>query len=165
MKNEEHILEYNIKGILNAAINRFNEQDKYLIEKDLSERCICSRLAFHIQQTLMSSQFDDYVVDVEYNRGSKGIEKSPKALRNKKIVVDLIVHKRGYFENCGFDNLFCVEMKKSNSRRGYDDDKKRLEKMTNYDYGYNYKCGYMIVVDMEQKQLLIESDFQLHWGE
>lgn len=150
-----------IRNILETAINKFNENDVYLIENDLSERCVCSRLALYIQQTLMISRFCDYTVDVEYNRGAKGKDKSPKVLHDKKIVVDLIVHKRGQFEYYGFDNLFCVEMKKSNSRYGYNNDKARLRDMTNYDYGYNYKSGYMVIIDMKNKLLIIESEFLL----
>lgn len=150
-----------IRNILETAISKLNENDVYLIENDLSERCICSRLAFYIQQTLMTSRFSEYIVDVEYNRGAKGIEKSPKVLHDKKIVVDLIVHKRGYFEDYGFDNLFCIEMKKSNNRYGYNNDKARLKDMTDYEYGYNYKYGYMVVVDMKRKKLIIESEFRL----
>lgn len=149
-----------IRNILEMAISTFNENDIYLIENDLSERCICSRLAFYIQQTLMTSRFSEYIVDVEYNRGAKGKDKSPKVLHDKNIVVDLIVHKRGQNEY-GFDNLFCVEMKKSNSRYGYNSDKARLKDMTDYDYGYNYKCGYMVVIDMKRKQIIIESEFRL----
>ncbi len=150
-----------IRNILETAINMFNENDVYLIENDLSERCICSRLALCIQQTLMTSRFSEYTVDVEYNRGAKGKDKSPKILHDKKIVVDLIVHKRGQSEYYGFDNLFCVEMKKSNSRYGYNDDKARLKDMTDYDYGYNYRSGYMVIADMKKKMLIIESEFLL----
>lgn len=150
-----------IKNILEAAISKFNENDVYLIENDLSERCICGRLSFYIQQMLLISNFSEYTVDIEYNRSAKGKEKSPKILHDKKIVVDLIVHKRGQFKYCGFDNLFCVEMKKSNSRYGYDADKKRLKDMTNYAYGYNYKCGFMVVVDMKRKEIIIESEYRL----
>ena len=149
-----------IRNILETAINKFNENDLYLIENDLSERCICGRLACYIQQALMTSQFSEYTVDVEYNRGAKGKDKSPKFFHDKLIVVDLIVHKRGHTEY-GFDNLFCVEMKKSNSRYGYNSDKARLKDMTNYDYGYNYKCGYMVIVDMKNKALMIESEYRL----
>lgn len=152
-----------IKKILETAISRFNETDKYLIENDLSERCICSRFAFHIQQALIESEFHEYIADVEYNRGSEGKEKNIKVLRDKKIVVDLIVHKRGYFNDIGFDNLFCVEMKKSSSRYGYDDDKQRLKDMTDIEYGYNYKRGYMIVADMKNNKLVIESEFLLNF--
>lgn len=150
-----------IRNILETAISKFNENDVYLIENDLSERCICSRLAFYIQLTLMTSRFSEYTVDVEYNRGAKGKDKSPKALHDKKIVVDLIVHKRGQSEYYRLDNLFCVEMKKSNSRYGYNNDKARLKDMIDYDYGYNYISGYMVIADMKNKALIIESEFRL----
>ena len=34
--------------------------------------------------------------------------------------------------------------------------------MTDYDYGYNYKFGYMVIVDMKNKILKIESEFRLN---
>ena len=151
-----------IRNILETAINKFNENDVYLIENDLSERCICSRLALYIQQALMTPRFSEYIVDVEYNRGAKGKDKSPKVLHDKKIVVDLIVHKRGQSKDSSQNNLFCLEMKKSNSRYGYDHDKARLKDMTNYAYGYNYKFGYMVIADMKNKVLIVESEFRLN---
>ena len=39
------------------------ENDQYLLENDLGERCIASRLAMYLQQ-----EFPEYSVDVEYNR-------------------------------------------------------------------------------------------------
>lgn len=151
-----------IRKILESALDRFNDSEEYLLENDLSERCICGRLAYHIQQTLLTTVYSDYIVDVEYNRSAKGKEKSPKVLHDKKIVVDLIVHKRGYSEYIGFDNLFCIEMKKSNSRYRLTEDKRRLREMTDYEYGFNYKRGYMIIADMNRKRLIIESEFRLN---
>lgn len=153
------------RRILETAIDNFNKKDKYLIENCLSERCICSRLAFHIQQELIALKMDEYTADVEYNRVAEGKDKMPKTLHNKKIVVDLIVHKRGCSEYCGDNNLFCIEMKKSNNYSGYDEnhkrfgmDKKRLIDMIEEKYGYNYKRGYMVVIDMKEKKLIIDSE-------
>ena len=147
------------KDILVTAINQFNEKEKYLIENNLSERCICSRLAFYIQQALLVSPFKDFTVDVEYNRNAK--ERSPKLLYDKKIIVDLIVHKRGWHGGLKGDNLFCIEMKKSNNRFGWESDKARLNDMVNPDFGYNYQYGFMLVVDMKRNELIIESEYPI----
>lgn len=86
--------------IMESAIERFNQAEVYLLANDLSERCICSRLAFYIQQELFKSyDFREYVVDVEYNRGSNELENVPKRLYGKNIIIDLIVHKRGFLNN------------------------------------------------------------------
>ena len=146
--------------IMESAIERFNQAEVYLLANDLSERCICSRLAFYIQQELLRSyDFREYVVDVEYNRGSNELENVPKRLYDKNIIIDLIVHKRGFFEQYGFDNLFCAELKKTTNREGYDKDKQRLQDMVEPQYGFSYKAGYMVVADMRGHKLYIEEKY------
>ena len=146
--------------IMESAIERFNQADVYLLVNDLSERCICSRLAFYIQQELLRLyDFREYVVDVEYNRGSNELENIPKCLHSKNIVVDLIAHKRGFSRPYGFSNLFCAELKKTTNREGYDKDKQRLQDMVVPQYGFSYKAGYMVVADMREHKLYIEEKY------
>lgn len=61
----------------------------------------------------MNTQYQDYNVDVEYNRGRGGNDSAAKMMNGKKIVTDLIVHKRGKNEEGEYDNLICIEMKKN----------------------------------------------------
>jgi len=56
---------------LDRALRRLAEEDGYLLENNLSERCLAARLAIHLQ-----SEFPLHKVDVEYNR--KG--RAPKRL-------------------------------------------------------------------------------------
>jgi len=149
----------NLKAIVDKAIVSFNSKEEYLIKNDLSERCICSRFMLHLTDALKNTNYKDYIVDVEYNRGADGQERNIKRIDDSPITVDLIVHKRGYDCNSGFDNLICIEMKKSTDRRGLNADKERLRKMTNWDYGFCYKTGFMIVVDMKNKCLVIDEQF------
>jgi len=151
-----------LKTIISHAINDFNLHYKYLIEKDVSERCICSTFARCVEKRLPDrEEYNNVFVDVEYNRGAKGNERAPKHLHDKHIVVDLIVHRRGYDNERGFYNLICVVMKKSTDRRGYEADKIRLQEMVSYDYGFIYKCGYMINADMSEHILKIEAEYYL----
>lgn len=112
--------------------------------------------------------FGEYTVDVEYNRGNEAIESDPKTLKNKKIVVDLIVHKRGFDEENGFDNLICIEMKKDYKRLNLEPDKERLRNLVNYRYRFCYEAGFMIVIHSDKKQqkyeLRIESSYFEHDG-
>lgn len=154
-----------LRNIVNLAISKFNEREKYLIENNLSERCICSKFAMYLSNEISNSEFYNYSVDVEYNRGNNGINYNPKVLSNKNIVVDLIVHKRGYDETLGYDNLICIEMKKSNDSRrtqGIMDDESRLEKLTNYQYSFNYQIGLLLLVDIKKKELYIKSEYYLN---
>ena len=152
-----------ILEIVKSAIDSFNQIETYLISRDVSERCICSKFASYLEKAIAGTEFDTYVVDVEYNRGYEGREDNPKILDNKNIVVDLIVHKRGYDHRDGFNNLICIEMKKSYKRLDYQSDKDRLSKLTDGIHGYHYSAGYMILADADKKNnqysLRIESDY------
>lgn len=152
--------------LVNKAILEFNQEEVFLLANNVSERCICSKFAMYLDWQIRHSSYDDYVVDVEYNKGNKGLENNPKVLDNKNIVVDLVVHKREYDRVYGFDNLICIEMKKSNDSRGMqgiESDEERLKKLTSYNYGFQYKIGLMIIANLKTKSLEIKSEYYLGW--
>ena len=102
-----------IVDIIERAICKFNQNENDLIKNNLSERCICSQFARYITMELVDTEFAEYKVDVEYNRGMYGKGFATKVINGHNAIVDLIVHKRGYDDEYGFDNLICIEMKKS----------------------------------------------------
>ena len=63
-----------VTACLNSALQSFNQNEQYLISRDLSERCICAKFASYLERAIAESEFCEYVVDVEYNRGSRGNE-------------------------------------------------------------------------------------------
>lgn len=132
------------------AIYEFNAYEQYLIDKDVSERCICAKFMGYLERAIASSEFREYTVDVEYNRGGHGNEYAAKELDGRNIVVDLIVHKRGYAQDRGFDNLICIEMKKAYKHPDMTADKARLRVMTTPYCGFGYKAGFMIVADADR---------------
>src|SRR5688572_23991964 len=84
------------EGLVSRALRQFLEDDVYLLENDLGERCLASRLGWYLQEL-----FTEYHVDVEYNRAGA----SPKRLaipeecanyiddRGESLVVpDIIIH-------------------------------------------------------------------------
>lgn len=169
MNTEQKIL----RDLVADAIRDFNIYEKYLLRNNLSERCICAKFATYLQERIRNSTFGDYIVDVEYNRGAKGKDYEPKRLANDNspMTVDLIVHKRGYQANVhqhgvrkviGFSNLICIEMKKSNDRRGKEGiakDKERLCIMTRNYGGYAYSIGFMIIAEMKKHELIVDEIF------
>lgn len=152
-----------ITECLETALQSFNLNEQYLISRDLSERCICAKFASYLERVIAESEFNEYVVDVEYNRGSRGNEHAAKILNGQKIVVDLIVHKRGYDEQEGFDNLLCIEMKKTYKRYDLSSDIRRLKIMTDRFSGFGYKAGFMITATANKQigeyKLIIERSF------
>lgn len=113
----------------------------------------------YLSIALADTPYKEYVVDVEYNRGMHEKEKGKKKLDNNLIVVDLIVHKREYDSGIGFDNLICIEMKKSTNRIGCGEDEQRLQKMVSYDYRFGYKLGVMLLANMKEFRLEIKDTF------
>lgn len=149
-----------LNEIVSSAINEFNVYEQYLISRDLSERCICSKFAVYLDRAMRNSEFYEYCVDVEYNRGMKGNEYAAKMLFGHNAVVDLIVHKRGFDKlGVGFDNLICIEMKKSSQRSKIDNDLRRLRTMTDNSFGYCYRLGYMIIAEKKDNKLVVEKVF------
>ena len=144
---------------MQSAINSFNSNEIFLLTHNVSERCICAKFAGYLERELYRQGLVQYSVDVEYNRNTG----DPKRLHDKNIVVDLIVHKRGY---SGYEdgNLICIEMKKSCNRAGLNADKQRLQDLVSSEYGYYYFVGYMILIGVGQTPekcgLWIESEYK-----
>ncbi len=126
-----------------AALARFAELDRYLLDHDLSERCIAARLAFHLQ-----SVFPEHSVDVEYNRVGRppkrlGLPEECANYRNRHgeslAVPDVIVHRRGPEG----PNLLVLELKKPINPDGFDCDRQRIRAFRAqlaYCYGALIEC-------------------------
>ena len=76
-------------ALVQAALADFNLHERYLLEANLSERCICARFAMYLEKQLPAYQAEGYTVDVEYNRGMDGHDRSPKRLNDDLIIVDM----------------------------------------------------------------------------
>lgn len=108
--------EAEVREKLQVATQKLVAADAHLLEHDLSERCIASRLAMYLQQ-----EYPEFSVDVEYNRigaHPKTME-LPEECANYRsnngeplVVPDVIVHKRG----AEGPNLLVLELKKTTNR-------------------------------------------------
>lgn len=123
--NKELILE-----ILIQSLQRLYQIDETNIKYDASERNICARLAHHMENIMReydqqhnSHYFQNYYVDVEYNRMGFGDLKHFEDYKHVShyMVSDLLIQSRGYWRN-----LLAVEMKKPSNRKTVEEDKKRL---------------------------------------
>ena len=132
-----------VKAKLHAATQALLASDAHLLEHDLSERCIASRLAMYLQQ-----KFQDLSVDVEYNRigaRPKTME-LPEECANYRsnngeplVVPDVIVHKRGP----DGPNLLVLELKKTTNRDPRDCDHMRIRafrNQLNYSFATLVEC-------------------------
>jgi hypothetical protein len=132
-----------VKKRLHNALQELAKSDRHLLEYDLSERCIASRLAMYLQKA-----FPEYSVDVEYNRAGA----SPKRLglldecanyRNNNgealAVPDVIVHRRGP----DGPHVLVLELKKTTNRDSRQCDRERVRafrEQLGYRYGALIEC-------------------------
>ena len=137
--------EREVRERLERALRQLLEGDLYLLENDLSERCIAARLAMYLRE-----EFEQHDVDVEYNRAGdvakrqRGLPDECYRRRNRQIeapvaVPDVIVHHRGF----DGPNLLVIEMKKTSNPAGTDCDRLRLDafrEQLGYSFGALVEC-------------------------
>lgn len=115
---------------LHTAYDRLIQHDYYLLEHDVGERSIVSKLAWYLQ-----TEFLDMDVDVEYNRDGN----DPKRVSTTLVVPDIIIHMRGSRDS----NLVALEVKKKDSPHVNRD----IEKLRGYLDQIYYQYAYTIVID------------------
>ena len=122
-----------VEQILVQSLQWLYAIDETNIKYEVSERNICARLAHHMENIMReydqqnnSHYFQNYYVDVEYNRMGFGDLKHFEDYKHVShyMVSDLLIHSRGY--EC---NLLAVEMKKPRNRKTVEEDKKRLKSL------------------------------------
>ena len=135
--------EAEVREKLQVATQKLVTDDAHLLEHDLSERCIASRLAMYLQ-----SEFPELSVDVEYNR----VGAHPKTMElpeecanyrtndgEPRVVPDVIVRKRG----ADGPNLLVLELKKTTNRDSRACDNMRIRafrKQLKYSYAALVEC-------------------------
>ena len=116
-----------VEQILVQSLQWLYAIDETNIKYEVSERNICARLAHHMENIMReydqqnnSHYFQNYYVDVEYNRMGFGDLKHFEDYKHVShyMVSDLLIHSRGYERN-----LLAVEMKKPRNRKTVEEDK------------------------------------------
>lgn len=150
-----------IQELVQRTINRFNKQEQYLIKNNLCERCICGRFAMYLERIISRSVFKGYTTDIEYDRGMGGTDYGKKKVFGSDAYLDLIVHKRGYDNEIGYDNLFAIEMKMPG--KDFTHDIERLKLLVDNENGFNYRASYAIRIISDPRnshfKLVIEESF------
>lgn len=161
-----------LKEMFLEANDRFLKTDKGLFKSGVSERTLCGALMIQLYEVKKNTEFEDYYVDVEYNRNlkdKKTYRQSDKDGNSEYVTIncDLIFHSRG--ENLQQDNLITLEMKKTDgSKTDKDSDRRRLMALTSdncdekglYDRITlpKYVCGYKLGIyyEIKRKFILLE---------
>ena len=148
------------------AFKQLLSNDKWLLEKDLSERSIAHRWAVYLEQAFISDKFD-FQVDCEYNgdagrkdglkriffldrwlKANAHLEEVPDTII-RRVFPDIIVHRRC----CNDDNLLVIEVKKSTSNQNDVFDRVKMEAYTGRQFGNTlaYQLGLVATVGAKRK--------------
>ncbi|ELV8773630.1 hypothetical protein QNE60_004989 [Vibrio harveyi] len=162
-----------MKKMFKQVFVQFLEEERDLILSDVSERCLCGRLAIPIETAAQASGYKQYKADIEYNRNFGGSIKTvlDDDFKEIKVTCDLILHSRGVVVKQ--DNLIAVEMKKSyRSEASKNSDRDRLRALTKPTYDSDswsndgktlpeHVCGYLlgVFIDIDLANRLIDLEY------
>jgi hypothetical protein len=152
--------ESHMRDLFYRSFEKFLALESNNILSGVSERNLCNRLGFCLEDERKARGLEGYYVDAEYNRQQNG---QVKTLLNGNyeevsITCDLILHSRG--ESVARDNLIAIEMKKS-SRPGAEKKKDRIRLIALTKKSYDdiwsndgvthpkYVCGYELGIFIE----------------
>jgi hypothetical protein len=130
--------EAKLKSIFNEAIFELLKKDTYLLQKDVHEQSISSKLSCYLSTRIPSK----WSVDVEYNRNGQ----VPKSLHDMgNVKPDIIIHKRGKNNPQGTEsnNLLIVEIKKDPTNEEKAADIRKIKSFLN-ESPFNYCYGVFI---------------------
>ncbi|MFA5352268.1 MAG: hypothetical protein WC304_03245 [Candidatus Gracilibacteria bacterium] len=163
--------EKNLLKMFAEAISIFFVKEKENILSGVSERTLCGRLAFYIENLFEKYRIEGYYAEIECNRKQGWEIKTiiDNEFRVVNVSCDLIIHSRG--NNIKQDNLIAVEMKKSNRpEEEKKSDRNRLIALTKDSYDgvwsndgkthpkhvCGYKLGFYMEIDRDKKNCLFE---------
>ncbi|MFH1224229.1 MAG: hypothetical protein V1676_00315 [Candidatus Diapherotrites archaeon] len=145
-----------------AGIEKFINDEKFLLANDLNERTMSAKLAQYLQKEYCS----DYFVDCEYNRMlDKNVNYADSAkrlpgnydktapttdLKGKTVYPDIIIHKERKRNN---GNYIVIEVKKevNNEDKTLDFSKlKKFTKIYSSPYSLNYEWGIYLEFNKEE---------------
>lgn len=129
--------------ILNRAYNDFYNDLKHRV----GERSIVFRFAHYLQNLMdEAGEFDDFVLDCEYNRDGAEGKKLPSFPNGTNP--DIIIHQRGT-NNC---NLAVIEVK-TYWNKDTSTDESKLREFTDANGKYKFQIGYSFVIAKKLKDL------------
>ncbi len=137
----EHIIE--LKGIVDAALQRLYHQDPELIEFAVNERSVVFRFGLYFAELLSKSSFSSYNLDCEYNRNMG----KPKRTKNfpDGVIPDVLLHRR----NSNEENILVLEFKGYWNKADRENDHKKIIDFTSQDEDNLYKYSLGGVVELE----------------
>lgn len=100
-----------LQMIIEEALEQLIKNDRYLIEHDVHEQSISSKLGYYLSSSIQPRSNGGWDIDVEYNRNGE-VPKSLCGIGN--VRPDIIIHRRGLNNPNGYEenNLLIIQIKK-----------------------------------------------------
>ena len=138
-----------IKQKVKNALDIFYQDDIFLLEKGLCERCLAHRLALSLEK----QGFQGYFIDCEYNKSHLNENTSVKRVSNVHgNYIDIIITKRnGNYR----DDLVCFEIKRANNYSGREKDRENLKILTG-GVKFGYTIGFYLILHPVKSKTKIE---------
>lgn len=130
--------------ILDICLSKMLEEDRYLLERNVHEQTLSSRLACYLAQYYEEEERWNYNVDCEYNRNFDDCKMLKNITNTNGVRPDIIIHKR--WSNA--DNLLVIEIKKASNAeaQSWSDDEK-LKWFTSSDDVYRFTYWVYLMFD------------------
>lgn len=138
-----------IKQYVYQALELVYQKDKALITHRVNERSIVFRFGLYLYEIIKNSNFNDFDIDVEYNRNGYDAKRIPS--RQHGSYPDLIIHCRTSNEF----NILVLEFKAEWSNKSQEDDERKIRDFMNKDGEYKFRYGATILIG--------EDDFNINW--
>ena len=113
-----------IFGLLEKALEDFYAREQRNLELDVHEICHAHRLSIYFEERIRDYDktheeklFEQYYVDVEFNRTEGGMPKMlnyNNELHKKRS--DILLHRKGLGDNNKRENILVIELKKEKSK-------------------------------------------------
>jgi hypothetical protein len=144
--------------IVRESLEQLVTEDRYLLEHDVHEQSISSKLGFYLSRKIPPRSEGGWDVDVEYNRNGD----LPKSLISLGIVrLDILIHRRSLNnpKKIEDNNLLIIEMKKNPTPKEKADDI-RIVKAFIEEGPYYYCFGAFISLDIKMPEV-----YEIEWFE
>ena len=141
-------LSKNLIELVEKALDKVYQEQKYLIENRVHERSIVFWFGIYFYELLKNSEFKDYDLDFEYNRNFDDVKRTKHSVNG--IYPDIILHKRGSNKH----NLLAIEFKTWWSDRDkFNKDIEKLQDLINSNGKYRYKHTLFVILEKDKPSI------------
>jgi len=130
--------------ILDKCLRKMLKKDRYLLERNVHEQTLSTRLACYLSSYYETPKWWNYNVDCEYNRNFDDCKMLKNITNTNGVRPDIIIHKRWSNDS----NLLVIEIKKDSNAEAWSwSDDEKLKWFTSSDDVYRFTYWVYLIFD------------------